>query len=136
VCSRFSVTVEVVGSIFIFFLMRFVFSVAETTEKDVCVSQIRFEDEKPKCDTQIYLSVVSAKEKTNLIRKKMNIDPTTSTVTEKREHTCLILSDFRHRFQKPKSHSRGCAKSRFPGLKVKTRKGKTGKKTMRSLHER
>jgi hypothetical protein len=41
----------------------------------------------PKCGTQIYLSVVSAKEKTNLMRKKMNIDPTTSTMTEKREHT-------------------------------------------------
>jgi hypothetical protein len=40
----------------------------------------------------------------------MNIDPTTSTVIEKREHTCLIFSDFQHRFQKPKSHSRGCAK--------------------------
>jgi hypothetical protein len=38
------------------------------------------------CDAQTSFSVVSAKEKTNLIRKKMNIDPTTSTVTEKREH--------------------------------------------------
>ena len=42
-CSRFSVTVEVVGSIFIFLIVRFVFSFAGMTEKYVCASQIRFE---------------------------------------------------------------------------------------------
>jgi hypothetical protein len=44
-CSRFSVMVEVVGSIFIFFLMRFVFSFAEPTDRYICVLQIKFEDE-------------------------------------------------------------------------------------------
>jgi hypothetical protein len=67
------------------------------------------------------LSVVSAKEKTNLIRKKMNIDPTTSTVTEKREQHHSDFMDFRHRFQKPKSHSRmgeGLCRIGIPKLSI------------------
>jgi hypothetical protein len=85
--------------------MRFFFSFAETTEKEFCVSQIRFEHKMPKCDTQISFSVVSAKEKKNLIRKNMNIDPTTSTVTEKREHTSLDFQPFDIDF-KTHNHSR------------------------------
>jgi hypothetical protein len=91
VCSRFSVAGEVVGSIFIFFLMRFVYSLGETTERYICVSHFGIFSSNLICGAQTSVSVVSPKEKTNLIRKKMNIDPTTSPVTEKREHTWLIF---------------------------------------------
>jgi hypothetical protein len=54
-------------------------------------------------DTQHPFRVASAKEKTNLIRKTMNIDPTTSTLKEKREHTSFcFFQTFAVDFKKPK----------------------------------
>jgi hypothetical protein len=58
----------------------------------------------------------------------MNIDPTTSTVIEKREHTCLNFSDFRHRFRKPKSYY---AKNLYT---IFTRPELSSKRRRRGLH--